>query len=241
MIAIILAGGKGTRMKCDVPKCVVPLRNKPMISYLIASLKKLGIEKIYVVVGHKKEEVKKYITDDVIYIEQKKPLGTADAVKSCQKELQKIKDDVLILAADMPLVKKETLADFIQYHQHNLNDLTILSTNIDNPLGFGRIIRTELKEIKIIEEQDLKVEEQDIKEVNTSIYCIKSQVLTKNINAIQKHKLTGEYYLTDLVALISSKYRVDVYNTKYSYHLQGINDYETLKKVEQKMEEACGN
>lgn len=234
MLAVILAGGKGTRMKSDVPKCMVPILGKPMIYYLIETLKELKVDKIYIVVSYKKEIIKNSIKEEVIFVEQKKPLGTADAVKSCKKVLEKINDNVLILAADMPLIKKEVLIELINNHLIKNNDLTILSTTVTNPIGLGRIIRKENKVVKITEEKDLKKEE-IINEVNTSVYCIKSKVLIDNIDRIDNHNQSKEYYLTDIVELLSTNYKVDVYNTEYTYHLQGINDCETLKELESKM------
>jgi bifunctional UDP-N-acetylglucosamine pyrophosphorylase/glucosamine-1-phosphate N-acetyltransferase len=234
MIAIIVAGGKGTRMESDIPKCVVPLLKKPMICYLIETLKQLNIEKIYIVVSYKKEEVKRYIKEKVIFIEQAKPLGTGDAVKSCKNVLVNVDENILILAADMPLIKKEVLTELINTHIMKNNDLTILSTTMDKPIGFGRIIKKNNKIIKITEEKELLTEE-NINEVNTSVYCIKSKVLMDNIDRINNYNQSSEYYFTDIVELLSTDYRIDVYNTEYTYHLQGINDYQTLKEVERKM------
>lgn len=234
MLAIILAGGKGTRMKSDKPKCLMPLLGKPMISYLIKTLNNMYMDKIYVVVGYQKEIVKENIKEEVVFVEQNKPLGTADAVKSCKKEIENIDDNILILAADMPLIKKEVLLELINKHILNKNDLTILSTTVDNPSGLGRIIRRNNKVIKVVEEKELSKME-NTNEVNTSVYCIKSQVLIDNIDRINNHNKSKEYYFTDIVEILSSNYKIDVYNTQYTYHLQGINDYKTLKELEGKM------
>ncbi len=236
MLAIILAGGKGTRMKSDRPKCLIPLLGKPMISYLIKTLKDMDIDKIYVVVSYKKEMVKENIKERVIFVEQRKPLGTADAVKSCKKEIENMNDNILILAADMPLIKKEVLLELIKKHIVNNNDLTVLSTTIDNPSGLGRIIRKNNKVIKIVEEKELSKKE-NTNEVNTSVYCIKSKVLINNIDRITNHNQSKEYYFTDIVEILSEDYKIDVYNTHYTYHLQGINDFKTLKELENKMVE----
>ena len=235
MLAIILAGGKGTRMLSDFPKCMVPLCGKPMILYLINTLKEINVDKIYIVVSYKKEIIKKTIQEDVIFIEQTNPLGTADAVKSCKNVLTNINDDILILAADMPLIKKEVLLELMNKHLNSQNDLTILSTYMDEPIGLGRIIRKNGKIMKIVEEKELNNNE-DIKEVNTSIYCIKSNVLIDNIDRINNNNRSQEYYFTDIVEILSKEYQIDVYNTEYTYHLQGINDIETLQKLESMME-----
>jgi bifunctional UDP-N-acetylglucosamine pyrophosphorylase/glucosamine-1-phosphate N-acetyltransferase len=105
---------------------------------------------------------------------------------------------------------------------------------MDKPIGLGRIIKKNNKIIKITEEKELLTEE-NINEVNTSVYCIKSKVLMDNIDRINNYNQSSEYYFTDIVELLSTDYRIDVYNTEYTYHLQGINDYQTLKEVERKM------
>lgn len=234
MLAIILAGGKGTRMQSDVPKCMITLSGRPMINYLIETLESLKVDNIYVVICYKKEIIKESIKEKVIFVEQNKPLGTADAVKSCKRVLENINDNILILAADMPLIKKEILLDLINNHLKNNNDLTILSTTLDDPIGMGRIIRKNNKIIKITEEKEL-LNNKKINEVNTSVYCIKSEVLMDNIDRINNHNQSREYYFTDIVEVLANNYKIDVYNTKYTYHLQGINDVITLKEVEDKM------
>ena len=237
MNAIILAGGKGTRMNSDIPKCAYPLNNKPMINYLIETLKELKVDNVYVVVGHKKEKLKEVIGEDVEFVEQKEQLGTAHAVMCCRSKLQKKLGVTLILAGDMPLISKDIIEKLITYHQDKTSDLTILSTIMEEPFGMGRIVRDKEQIIKIVEEKEASVEIKQIKEVNTSIYCINNQVLFQNINRIKNNNEKKEYYLTDIVEILSSSKKVYAYLVPYSYHLMGINDIETLKKLEQIQED----
>lgn len=237
MNAIILAGGKGKRMNSEVPKCANLLRKKPMINYLIETLKELNVDNIYVVVGYKKEKMKEVIKDKVIFIEQIEQLGSAHAVMCCKKELQDKLGETLILAGDTPLVSKEILMELIAYHHQKNDDLTILSTITEEPFGMGRIVREKEQVIRIVEEKEANDEIKQIKEINTSVYCINNQVLFQNINKIKNNNQQQEYYLTDIIEILSSSKKIAAYQVKYSYHLMGINDMETLKRLEKILEE----
>lgn len=242
MYVIILAAGKGTRMKSQLPKCACPLNNKPMINYLLETLKKMNMNNIYIVVGYQKEYMIDIIKEEVFFVEQPEQLGTGHAVLCCTNKMRNLVGDTLILSGDMPLVGKEILSKLIAHHQQQKNDLTILTTKVSNPQGYGRVIRSEdYKVIRIVEEKDTTKTEREVKEINTGIYCINNQILFQNINKITNNNIQKEFYLTDLVEILLKKYQVGVLNVDNSYHLIGINDMETLKKVEKSMEEEkCG-
>lgn len=241
MQAIILAGGKGTRMKRNIPKCAVSLKNKPMIWYLFETLKKIKIENIFVVVGYQKDVMIKVIKDecsvDFVYIEQNEQLGTGHAVRCCKEQMCHLTGDTLILLGDMPLIPEKILKDFISYHQTNKNDLTILTTTMNNPIGYGRILKDRNKIVRIVEETETNYVEKQIKEVNTGIYCIDNAVLFDNIDKIKNDNFKKEYYLTDLIEIMADKYHIEDYLVEEDYHLQGINDLKTLEIMEKKMEE----
>lgn len=241
MNVIILAAGKGTRMRSDIPKCAYPLKDKPMIVYILDTLNELEINKIFIVVGYQKEILIKIVNgmekENITLIEQFPQLGTAHAIKCCDKFMRYLDGDTLILLGDMPLVDGTILKGFINYHKMNHNDFTILTTNINNPTGYGRIIKRTGKVIKIAEEKDTTFLEKKITEINTGIYCINNQLLFQNIYKINNNNTQKEYYLTDLVEIMVPNYKVDTYIVNYNYHLMGINDLKTLKKVEQMMEE----
>lgn len=238
MNAIVLAGGKGSRMNLDIPKCACLLDNKPMINYLIETLKKMNIENIYIVVGYYKEKIIEIVNEKVVFVVQKEQLGTAHAVRCCEEELKKNDGETLILAGDMPLVSKDLLNNFMNYHIEKKNDLTILSTIMENPTGMGRVIRNEKNQvIKIVEEAEADEKIKQITEINTSIYCINNQVLFQNIKRIKNNNQQKEYYLTDIVEILSKNKKIETYVVPYSYKLMGINDIATLKKVEKMMEE----
>ncbi|MBQ8293355.1 MAG: NTP transferase domain-containing protein [Bacilli bacterium] len=232
MNAVILAAGRGVRMKSALPKCAVLLNGKPMLNHIIETLKKIEIENIYVVVGYKKEEIIKIIPKGILCITQKEQLGTGDAVKSCKDVMKDLKGDTLILPGDVPLIGEYMLKDLINKHQKEENDMTILTMITDNPFGYGRIVRDNNFEVsKIVEEKDLDDEDRVILEVNTGIYCVNNQVLFKNIDKLHNFNNKQEYYLTDLVEILAKDYRVKTMSVKYHYQLTGVNDLETLKKL----------
>lgn len=229
MKVIILAAGLGTRMNQELPKCVCLLKNKPMIKYLVETCEQLNPEEIIIVVGYKKEKVMEVIGDNVTYIHQPKQLGTADALKCCHSYLSSYEGELLIIPGDTPLVPLEVLQMFIKRHQKRT--LTILTTKVENPSGLGRIKRDRDNNIlKIIEEDEISDEDRKITEVNTGIYLINSKILFNNLDKIDNNNNKQEYYLTDIVEKINGK--KDAYMVDFDYRLQGINDLQTLKRVE---------
>ena len=229
MKIIILAAGLGSRMNQELPKCACLLNNKPMIKYLIETCNKLNPEEIILVVGYKKEKVIEVVGNDVTYIYQQKQLGTANAVLCCYNHLSSYDGDLLIIPGDTPLVPFEILRDFITRYQNR--NLTILTTKIENPSGLGRIKRDKPNNVlKIIEEYELTEEEKKIKEVNTGIYLVNSKILFNNVKKIDNNNNKQEYYLTDIVEII--KDNKDTYLVNFDYRLQGINDFQTLKRIE---------
>ena len=147
--AIILAAGKGTRMKSDLPKCAYPFFGKPMISYILSSCKNVGINDICVVVGHKQEVMKDLLKDTVTYAYQAEQLGTGHAVM-CAREFYINNEGItLIFPGDMPLIDSNTISDLIHQHITNGNDLTVVTTMVENPTGYGRIVRQSGQIIKM--------------------------------------------------------------------------------------------
>lgn len=230
MKIIILAAGMGSRMKQDKPKCACLIKNKPMINYLLDTCSKLKYDEIIIVVGYKKEEIKDVIKMNVTYIEQPKQLGTADALKCCYDYLKDYNGELLIIPGDTPLIELETLDNFIKAHNKQKNKLTILSTYMSNPNSFGRIKKENGQVIKIIEDSELTDIDRNIKEINTGIYIINNKTLFNNIYKINNNNNKKEYYLTDLIEIIEE--RKNTYVVPYTFHIQGINDYQTLKKIE---------
>ena len=231
--AIILAAGKGTRMLSELPKCAYPFYGKPMIVYIINMCKKIQIDDICVVVGHKKESIENLLQDKVKYAYQKEQLGTANAVLAAKDFLEKHNEGItLIFPGDMPLIDGDVINNLIREHIENNNDLTILTTQKKNPTGYGRIIRQDGQIIKIIEEKDADDSVKAINEINTGLYCITTNLLEKALSKVDNNNNKGEYYLTDFVIILSGDKKLKAYLTEYDFKLTGINDLYTLSLVE---------
>ncbi len=208
-MSIILAAGEGTRMKSDLPKTLHKVCGKEMIKYIIETSVNSGIEKNIVVLGHGKEKVGHNIKDmNVQTVEQSIggsfPYGTGYAVMAAENYIDD-EDMVLILCADGPLIRKETLTDFISYHFENDYAVTVMTAKLDNPKGYGRIVRNNDGSIdNIIEEKDASEEIKNIKEINTGIFCFKGKLLKYALKKITRDNHQNEYYLTDTIKVLNS-------------------------------------
>ena len=229
--AIILAAGKGERMKTNIPKCAFPILKKPMINYIVDTLKKTKVDNRIIVVGHKKEVFMELLPNET-FVTQENQLGTADAVKSA---LDKIDNNIsIVLPGDTPLISSTLINKLIDIQIKENNDMTLCTMMLDNPFGYGRIIRTNKKITQIVEEKDATDEIKQIKEVNTGIMVFNNEFLKKAIKKIKNDNAKGEYYLTDIVNFAKniSNYLLDDPNM-----MLGINDLYSLSVVEEKLEE----
>ncbi len=234
-LALILAAGKGTRFKSDRIKVLHPLLGKSMLQLVVDSILGLKPQKIYVVVGYQKDEISKEMqSDKVALVHQKEQLGTAHAVMAANSALRKdIDKDVLIINADLPLVRTQTLKPLLTLHRKDKNSLTFLSAELDNPNGFGRIIRSE-GNIKVIEEKDASPSVKKIKEVNTGIYLFKIKDLLASLPKVSNQNKKREYYLTDVTEIMTQEGRkVGSYRTPNAVDFVGVNSrYELAQAIE---------
>ena len=236
--AIILAAGKGTRMKTELPKCAFPLLKKPMVTYIIEALESISIDQIICVVGHKKEVLQDILKDRVKYAIQEEQLGTGHAVK-CALDFIDDNGYTIILPGDTPLIDKEILDQLIEVHKSNKNDFTIGTIVLENPFGFGRIVRDSSNSVlRIVEEKDASEEERKIKEINTGLFLVDNFLLKKALLEIKNNNAKGEYYLTDIVEILSKEAKIGTFTIKDTYKLNGINDLYTLSLVEKQFREA---
>jgi bifunctional UDP-N-acetylglucosamine pyrophosphorylase / glucosamine-1-phosphate N-acetyltransferase len=236
--AIVLAAGKGTRMKTDLPKCAYPLLKKPMIAYIVENLKMTKlVDEIVVVVGHKKEVIQEILNDTVSYAIQEEQLGTGHAVKMAQDLLGDKNGDTIILPGDMPLIDNVILEEVIKTHKVYRYDLTVVSTKVDNPKGYGRIVRNGSDFLHaIVEENDATDTQKGIKEINTGIYVIKNKLLFATLDKIQNKNAKGEYYLTDIVSILKKEDNlIGTFDLKTPYKAMGINDLYALSIAEEKL------
>ena len=205
---IILAAGKGTRMRSELVKVLHPIMGLPMLSYPIElSLNGIKAEKTVVVVGHQADRIQERYKDlKIEFALQKEQLGTGHAVLQAIPFLQSFRGTVLILCGDVPSVKIETLRSFINTYREFESTLSVLTAVVGNPFGYGRILRSPEGWLeKIVEEKDGSEEERTIREINTGIFCIRSPFLMESLGEIGKENAQDEYYLTDLVEIARKK------------------------------------
>jgi bifunctional UDP-N-acetylglucosamine pyrophosphorylase / glucosamine-1-phosphate N-acetyltransferase len=222
---IILAAGKSTRMKSEIPKVLHKLCGRPMLGYVLDLVAVLKPKKVVAVLGYKQELVRKFIPAGIKIVIQKKLIGTADAVKAGLSGLKGFKGTVLVLYGDNPLLKKETLKKLLRYHLENNVDATLLTAQLSKPFGYGRIIRDKYSSIcGVIEEKDADEVEKDIQEINTGIMVFKKDSLASNLGQIRPNNRKKEYYLTDLIGILAKKnYLVDGVKVKDTQEILGIN------------------
>jgi len=207
LTVIILAAGKGERMKGAMPKVLHEVCGRPMLSYVLDLVKSLKISQAITVIGHKHAEVSQFLRPfRAKSILQKKLIGTADAVKQALSLLKNFKGDVLILYGDIPLLTKETIKKLLDYHQKNNLDATLLTSTIEKPHGYGRILRDKYATISgIVEEKDADDFQKAIKEINTGIIVFKKEKLADALKYVKANNRKKEYYLTDTIGILYKK------------------------------------
>ena len=226
--SIILAAGKGTRMKSDLLKVAHKVAGKPIVGYVIETVKKCGIETIHVVVGHQADHLKGILDhySGINYVTQEEQLGTGHAVLQAQSKFDlNEQGDVLILAGDCPLIRQETLNNLIAVHQETNAAGTVLSTRMENPASYGRMIRGEMGYLKaIIEAKDCNDDQLKVDEINTGIYIFNVKKLFNHLGSLSTNNSQGEYYLTDIIQLLKEgREVVSAYCTDDSDQAIGIN------------------
>lgn len=237
--AIILAAGKGTRMQStDTNKVALPVKGEPMLSRTIRILKEAGVSKFVVVVGFARESVMPLLTPDIETASQDEQLGTGHAVSVALSKVKDDTNDVLIVYGDDSFLHTpETFQKLYRTHKENNSKITFISMQSENPTGFGRILRNDNEDIiGIVEEKNATDEQRKISEINLGCYVINLEYLKNNISRINKNPVTGEYYITDIIDIISSQggkiaaYRLP--DTRW----QGVNTRQDLEQAENLMQ-----
>ena len=238
--AVILAAGKGTRMKSETtPKVLHEIMGKTLLGYVLDNVKNFVSEE-FVIVGHHAQEVEDFVKnnyDNAKTVLQSPQLGTGHAVSMVCPSLENYDGLVLILCGDTPLVREETLKKFVEFHNSNNSDLTVMSTIFDNPTNYGRIIREADNSLKcIVEEKDATVEQKAVKEVNAGIYCLNWAKIKSAFGQLKSNNAQGEYYLTDIISWGKEQnLNVNAYILEDSDEIYGINSRLNLAEATKMM------
>lgn len=234
-IAILLAAGKGTRMRSHLPKPIVPLHGKPIVSYLIDSFRKAKIEEIYLVVGHGAKEVKNELGDDVSYVLQKEQKGTAHAVQQASESVIWHNKNVFVFVGDSPLIKAETIQALEQHHIESDASCTFLTALFPIDLPYARVIKDKYGNlITCVEEKNANSEQLHVRELLSSHFIFKGENLFLYLKEIQADKQNGEFYLTDIIQILLQKgLGVETLLIDDYKQLVGLNTPEDIQWAEQ--------
>ncbi len=232
--ALVLAAGLGTRMKSSRAKVLHEVLFKPMILHVMDTIRTLPLDRAYVIVGHQREKVAELLSVyDADCIIQEQQLGTGHAVLCAEEELRSMDGTVLILSGDVPLIRAETLQAMLTEHVHNKPVLTVLTTTLNDPANYGRIVRSSKGGLLgIVEEKDTTAEQKKIREINAGIYCAEIPFLFEALKKVGTDNKQGEIYLTDIVKIaIDAELRVDIFSGATSEEVLGINSRNELAKA----------
>jgi len=237
-VTVILAAGKGTRMKSDTPKVLHPIAGLPMRTYPVRVAQTTGCEKIIVVVGHQKEQVENaFQNHNLIFACQEEQLGSGHAVSVTEPLLEGFEGHIVILCGDVPLLTTETLQRFIHGHIDAEAAVSVLSVCLKKPSGYGRIVRdTTGSFLEIVEEKDASGSQKKIEEINTGIYCCTAPFLFQALKKIGTDNSQNEYYLPDIITVaINEGLSVQALQTENFLEVRGINDRIDLAEAEKLM------
>lgn len=229
--AIVLAAGKGTRMKSAMPKVLHEVYFKPMVHHVLNALLPLGIEKTLVVTGHCHEQVERALAGwQTEFVYQERQLGTGHAVLACEQKLRNFSGTVLILCGDTPLVTSETLHDLLSEHEKGGSVLTVVTTLLDDPTNYGRIVCDDDGTVlAIVEEKDATSAQKEIREINAGIYCVDAKFLFDALSRVGTDNNQGEMYLTDIVGIAVRQHKdVQKYICRDSKEILGVNSRQEL-------------
>ena len=235
--AVILAAGKGTRMKSDLPKVLHKVAGISMLEHVFRSVSAIEPEKTVTVIGHKAELVEQVLANQTEFVRQTEQLGTGHAVMMAEPVLENLTGQTLVIAGDTPLITGESLKNLIDFHINHKNVATILTAEADNPFGYGRIVRNQHGEvIKIVEQKDASDFEQQIKEINTGTYVFDNARLFEALKNINTNNAQGEYYITDVIGIFRENgEKVGAYTLKDFDESLGVNDRVALATAERIM------
>ncbi|MEZ4648941.1 MAG: NTP transferase domain-containing protein [Candidatus Eisenbacteria bacterium] len=228
---LILAAGKGTRMKSDLAKVLHPIDGKPLLSHVLDTSARLGLAKSIVVVGHQADAVKEaHKGYDLAYATQEPQLGTGHAVMCAREHLEGLSGNLLVLYGDVPLLRPATLHELMERHELGGNGVTVLTARLEDPTGYGRVFRDEAGGfLRIVEHKDLAPEEVGNDEINSGIYTFRIDALLEALSELKNDNAQGEYYLTDTLEMIrESGLPAGIMEVADPEEISGINTPEQL-------------
>lgn len=232
--AVILAAGKGTRMKSKLYKVLHPVCGKPMVQHVVDQVSQLGLQKLVTVVGHGAEMVQEQLGNVSEFALQAEQLGTAHAVDQAAGVLANEEGTTLVICGDTPLITAETMEALLQQHKEAGAMATVLTAYIEEPAGYGRIVRNENGHVeKIVEHKDANEKELAIKEINTGTYCFDNKALFASLSKVSNDNVQGEYYLPDVIEILKNEgHIVSAYQTEHFDETLGVNDRVALSQAE---------
>ncbi|MBP1765619.1 MAG: glmU [Firmicutes bacterium] len=248
LMAVILAAGKGTRMKSALPKVLHQVGGRPMVQHVLHAANEAGVGKNVVVIGFGADSVREYLGNQVEYAVQEQQLGTGHAMLQAKTAIGDFSGTILVLCGDTPLLRGETLKALCQAHRHNQAAATVLTVRMPDPTGYGRVIRDGQGQVlRIVEQKDAGPDELSCDEINTGIYCFQTEALFSALSQITCENQQGEYYLTDVLEILGSGgNRVGAVLAEDYQEMLGINSRAQLAEAEKilrqrKLAEAMNN
>jgi bifunctional UDP-N-acetylglucosamine pyrophosphorylase/glucosamine-1-phosphate N-acetyltransferase len=236
--AVVLAAGKGKRMKSDLPKVLHPIHDRPMVQILLDTLRKMSFERIAVVIGHKGQMVEEALADYPIdFVWQREQLGTGHAVMMAEPQLKDFEGTILVAAGDVPFLSETSINKLFEIHEYAGAAATCLSAIVDDPTGYGRIVRIEGTDrmAGIVEHKDADEDIRKIREINTGTLCFDAKTLFETLHQLKNDNAQGEYYLTDCVKILHGQGKtVSVVCADNSDEVLGVNSVEQLKDLERR-------
>ncbi len=237
LAAIILAAGKGTRMKSDLPKVAHEVAGRPMITWVVDAVRRAGASRIVVVVGHAADVVKGCLAGDdadVEYVLQAEQLGTGHAVMVCEPAFADFEGDVLVLAGDGPLIRPSTIETMLERHRTDRAAATLATSTVEDPTGYGRVVRDADGGFgAIVEQRNATPEQREIREIYPSYACFDAAAMFDQLRRLERDPVGGEYYVTELPAMLKAAGRtVAVVDAVPPEDVLSINTPEQLADVD---------
>jgi bifunctional UDP-N-acetylglucosamine pyrophosphorylase/glucosamine-1-phosphate N-acetyltransferase len=239
---LILAAGLGTRMKSNVAKVLHKLDGRPLINHVCETAATLDPQKIVVIVGHQAENVKNAVLSELSqekagFALQQQQLGTGDAVNAARELLENEESTLVVLSGDVPMITKATLDGLLAEHRAKSAACTILSVNLDDPQGYGRVVRNSDGGFdRIVEQKDANEDEKSILEINSGIYCFDTRKLYTALKQVSNNNAQGEYYLTDVPKILANKgENIAIFVCDDSSEVEGVNDRRQLAAMEEEL------